>query len=114
VIVRSERVNGPLAQTLGPAFSDLYIYLLKGESYSPFTDPMNPPGSNRKSEAHVRLPVPKVFCEACEKTLDFVRTNYYSLPIKLRDWLSAAQLTGLRVNERSKNVGFWKDFFEAV
>lgn len=62
----------------------------------------------------VRLPVPKVFCEACEKTLDFVRTNYYSLPIKLRDWLSAAQLTGLRVNERSKNVGFWKDFFEAV
>jgi len=34
------------------AFSDLYIYLLKGESYSPFTDPMNPPGSNRKSEAH--------------------------------------------------------------
>ena len=36
------------------AFLDLYIYLarLKGESYSPFTDPMNPPGSNRKSEAN--------------------------------------------------------------
>ena len=29
-----------------------YLARLKGESYSPFTDPMNPPGTNRKSEAN--------------------------------------------------------------